>query len=69
MVFEFTPGTSESDLNTQSYYCATRSVGYLDNTHNDIMEIRWEVVDWIRLAQDRDRWRDLVNTVVILLVS
>jgi hypothetical protein len=27
-----------------------------------------EVVDWIRLAQDRDRWRAIVNTVVYLRV-
>jgi hypothetical protein len=25
-------------------------------------------VDWIHLAQDRDRWRVLVNTVMTLLV-
>jgi hypothetical protein len=26
------------------------------------------VMDWIDLAQDRDRWRDLVNTVKNLRV-
>jgi hypothetical protein len=26
-------------------------------------------VDWIHLAQDRDQWRALLNTVVNLLVS
>jgi ABC-type uncharacterized transport system permease subunit len=26
-------------------------------------------MDWIGLAQDRDRWRVLVNTVMILLIS
>jgi hypothetical protein len=30
---------------------------------NIIMEIEWEGVDWMHLAQDRDRWRALVNTV------
>jgi hypothetical protein len=25
----------------------------------DLMEISWESVDWIRLAQDRDQWRRL----------
>jgi hypothetical protein len=32
---------------------------------------RWEDngVDWIYLAQDRDQWQGLVNTVMILSVS
>jgi hypothetical protein len=29
----------------------------------DIREIGWEVVDWIHMAQERDQWRNLVNTV------
>jgi hypothetical protein len=29
----------------------------------DLREIGWGGVDWIDLAQDRDRWRALVNTV------
>jgi hypothetical protein len=29
----------------------------------DLGEIVFGDVDWIRLAQDRDRWRALVNTV------
>jgi hypothetical protein len=28
------------------------------------MEIGWEVVDWMHLAQHRDYWRALVNTVM-----
>jgi hypothetical protein len=32
------------------------------------MEIRFGDVDWIHLAQDRDRWRALVNTVMNLWV-
>jgi hypothetical protein len=32
----------------------------------DIREIRWDGVDWIELAQDRDHWRALVNTVMYL---
>jgi hypothetical protein len=30
--------------------------------------IGWGGMDWIDLAQDRDRWRALVNTVMNLLV-
>jgi len=32
----------------------------------DIRETGWEGVDWIRLAQDRDQWRALVNIVMNL---
>jgi hypothetical protein len=34
----------------------------------DLREIGWESVDWIQLAQDRDRWRGFVNTVMNLRV-
>jgi hypothetical protein len=30
--------------------------------------LRWDGVDWIGLAQDRDRWRALVNSVLNLRV-
>jgi hypothetical protein len=30
----------------------------------DFREIGWEVVDWIHLAQDREMWRAVVNTVM-----
>jgi hypothetical protein len=32
----------------------------------DLREIEWDVIDWIDLAQDRDQWRALVNTVMNL---
>jgi hypothetical protein len=32
-----------------------------------LREIGWGNVDWIQLAQDRDRWRALVNTVMNFL--
>jgi hypothetical protein len=34
----------------------------------DLGEIGFGDVDWIYLAQDRDRWRALVNTVMNLRV-
>jgi hypothetical protein len=33
-----------------------------------VREIGWGVVEWIQLAQDTDRWRALVNTVMNLRV-
>jgi hypothetical protein len=35
----------------------------------DIQEVRWGGIGWIDLAQDRDRWRALVNAVMDLRVS
>jgi hypothetical protein len=34
----------------------------------DLREIGWGGMDWIDLAQDRDKWRALVNTVMNLQV-
>jgi hypothetical protein len=39
-----------------------------DNIKVDIYEVGWEGVDWIDMAQDRDRWRALVSTVLNLRV-
>jgi hypothetical protein len=35
----------------------------------DLREIGWDGVDWDDLAQDRDHWKALVNTVMNLLGS
>jgi hypothetical protein len=32
----------------------------------DLREIGWDGVDWMDMAQDRDQWRALVNTVLKL---
>jgi hypothetical protein len=34
----------------------------------DLREIVWDGTDWIDLAQDRDQWRALVNTVMNIRV-
>jgi hypothetical protein len=34
----------------------------------DLKKIGWGRVEWIQLAQDNDRWRALVNTVMNLRV-
>jgi 3-methyladenine DNA glycosylase AlkD len=33
-----------------------------------LREIRWKGVDWIRLVQDRDQWRDLVKSLTKLRI-
>jgi hypothetical protein len=35
-----------------------------DNIRMDLREIGWGGMDWINLAQDRNQWRALVNTVM-----
>jgi len=39
-----------------------------DNIKVDLQEFGYGSIDWIDLAQDRDRWRALVNAVMILRV-
>jgi hypothetical protein len=39
-----------------------------ENIEMDLREIGFGVVDGIHLAQDRDRWRALVNTIMNLRV-
>jgi hypothetical protein len=41
---------------------------WIDNIKMGILEIGLNVVDWIGLAQDRYRWRALVNSVMNLRV-
>jgi hypothetical protein len=38
----------------------------VDNIKMDLREIGWGGMNWIYLAQDRDQWRALVNTVMNL---
>jgi hypothetical protein len=39
-----------------------------DNIKTDLGEVGWGDLDWIHLAEGRDQWRALVNTVMNLLV-
>ena len=41
----------------------------VENNNNEINpeEIGWEGVDWISIAEDRDKWWALMNTVVNLV--
>jgi hypothetical protein len=41
---------------------------WVDNIGMDLLELGWGDVDWIGLAQDRDRWRTLMNSVFNLRV-
>jgi predicted small integral membrane protein len=41
---------------------------WVDNIRVDLVEVGWCDVDWIGLAQDSDRWRALVNSVLKLRV-
>jgi hypothetical protein len=41
---------------------------WVDNIRMDLGEVGWGDVDWISLAQERDKWRALVNSVLNLWV-
>jgi hypothetical protein len=41
---------------------------WIDNSKMNLLEIGVNVVDWIGLAQDKYRWRALVNSVMKLRV-
>ena len=42
--------------------------GWVDNIRMDLQEVGCGYMDWIGLAQDRDRWRTLVSAVMNLWV-
>jgi hypothetical protein len=39
-----------------------------DNINSVLLEVMWEGIDWIDLAENRDRWRVRVNAVIYLRV-
>jgi hypothetical protein len=48
--------------------CETPKLRREHKNRMDLREIGWEGVNWIDLAQDRDQWWTLVNTVMNLWV-
>jgi hypothetical protein len=72
-------GAHSTDLETRNSYSLVRRpeekrpLGrprrrWVDNIRMYLLELRWGHMDWIGLAQDRDRWRALVNSVLNLRV-
>jgi hypothetical protein len=41
---------------------------WMDTMRNNLREVEWGDVDWIGLAQDRNKWRALVNSELNLRV-
>jgi hypothetical protein len=41
---------------------------WVNNIEMNLKEMGWSGMDWIDVAQDRDQWRALVNTVMNLRV-
>jgi len=41
---------------------------WVDNIRMDLQDVGCEYMDWIGLAQDRERWRTLVSVVMNLRV-
>jgi hypothetical protein len=39
-----------------------------DNIRMDIRKMGWEDVNWIHLAQDRDQWQTVMNTLMNIWV-
>jgi hypothetical protein len=42
---------------------------WVDNIEIDLGEIEWVGVDWIGLAQEKNKWRALVNAVMNLRIQ
>jgi hypothetical protein len=41
----------------------------VDNIKMDLREIEWDGVDWIDMAEHRDQWSALMDTVINLRIS
>jgi hypothetical protein len=40
----------------------------MDNIKMDLGEMGWGSMDWIHVAEDKDQWSDLVNTIMNLRI-
>jgi hypothetical protein len=59
---------TESGLEMQLVTNYKGNLRWIDNNKMDLLETGLSVVDWIGLAQDRYRWRALVDAVMNLRV-
>jgi hypothetical protein len=57
-------------MRTQFWSADLKGRAHSENNNNgmDLREIEWEGAEWIHLAQDRDQWWVLVNTVMNIRV-
>ena len=60
-------GLCRGNLRERHHFGIPRSV-WEDNIKMDLQPVVYEGMDWIELAQDRDRWRAFVNAVMSLWV-
>jgi hypothetical protein len=56
-----------ADALVTNFYASEYSGNYMV-AKMDLLEIGLDVVDWIGLAQDKYRWREVVNSVMNLRV-
>jgi hypothetical protein len=60
---ETTHTVCQGSVRTKSIKYTRREL-WADNINIDLLETGWGGVDWIGLAQYRDKWRALVNAVM-----
>jgi len=54
--------------NQNTYFVLSNFFRWVDNIRMDLQEVGCGYMDWIGLAQDRDRWRMLVSAVMNIRV-
>lgn len=56
-------------LMVERYCLEELSVHCRDNINTDLTDIGWKGVAWFKLAQSMDQWRDVLDTVMNLLIQ